>query len=156
MFFTDQLVAHAVGDYVIQSDWMATEKVKRSFAAAVHVATYAIPFLLLRPSPAALAVIIVTHFAIDRWRLARYVIWASNFLAPIRWTDAHAGPDGLELDGRPLARGAGVFRSVNPPWSECSATGFPADRPVWLATWLLIIVDNLMHIIINAAALNWL
>ena len=32
-----QLVAHAVGDYVLQSDWAATEKTKRSLAALVHV-----------------------------------------------------------------------------------------------------------------------
>ena len=158
-FFTaDQLIAHAIGDYVIQSDWMATEKVKRSLAAAIHVVTYAIPFLFLRPTAAALAVIVATHFVIDRWRLARYVIWASNFLAPVRWRDAHPTPDGggLAIDGIPLARGAGVFRSDNPPWSRCRATGFDQDRPVWLATWLLIIVDNLMHVTINAAALNFL
>lgn len=31
------LVAHAVGDYLLQSDWMATEKVKRSVACLAHV-----------------------------------------------------------------------------------------------------------------------
>ena len=47
MFTADQLVAHAVGDYILQSDWMANEKTKRSLAAAVHALTYALPFLLL-------------------------------------------------------------------------------------------------------------
>ena len=29
MFTAEQLVAHVVGDYVIQSEWMATEKTER-------------------------------------------------------------------------------------------------------------------------------
>jgi hypothetical protein len=122
----DQLVAHAVGDYVLQSDWMATEKTKRSIAALAHVLCYALPFLFLRPSPAALVVIVGTHFVIDRWRLARYVVWAKNWLGP------------------------------NRPWSECSATGYPPDRPAWLTVWLLIICDNVMHVLINGLALAYL
>lgn len=29
MFTADQFVAHLVGDYILQSHWMATEKTKR-------------------------------------------------------------------------------------------------------------------------------
>jgi hypothetical protein len=127
MITADQLLCHAAGDYVLQSDWMANEKTKRSAAALAHVLTYSLPFLLLRPSPIALAVIVGTHFVFDRWRLARFVVWAKNFLGP-----------------------------GNPPWSECSATGYPSARPAWLSVWLLIIADNVMHVAINGAALRWL
>lgn len=127
MITADQLVAHAVGDYIIQSDWMATEKTKKSIAAAVHAATYALPFLFLAPSILAMAVIVSTHFVIDRWRLARYVCWAKNYPWPGRL-----------------------------PWSDCVGTGYAPDRPAWLAVWLLIIADNVMHVLINAAALRWL
>lgn len=127
MITADQLVAHAVGDYVLQSDWMANEKTKRSVAALAHVLAYAIPFLFLRPSYAALAVIVGTHFVIDRWRLARFVCWAKN--AP--WPGST-------------------------PWSDCTATGYPSARPPWLSVWLLIIADNVMHVLINGAALKWL
>jgi hypothetical protein len=126
MITADQLLAHAVGDYVLQSDWMANEKTKRCVAALAHVLAYALPFLFLRPSPAALAVIVGTHFVIDRWRLARFVCWAKNWLGP------------------------------NRPWAECSATGYPSERPPWLSVWLLIIADNIMHVAINGAALRWL
>lgn len=129
MVTADQLVAHAIGDYVLQSDWMATEKTKRSLAAAAHVVTYALPFLALDASWAALAVIVGTHFVIDRWRLARFAVWFKNALL---------SPDPIR------------------PWSECAATGFAPERPAWLATWLLIIVDNVMHVLINGAALRWL
>jgi hypothetical protein len=123
----DQLLCHAVGDYVLQSDYMATTKTKKSIACLAHVVTYALPFLFLRPSWAALAVIVGSHFVIDRWRLARYVCWVKNFLGP-----------------------------GNRPWKECAATGYPPDRPPWMSVWLLIIADNVMHIALNGAALRWL
>lgn len=78
MFTADQLVAHAVGDYILQSHWMATEKTKNSVAAAIHAVTYTLPFLLITHSPEALAVICGTHFLVDRFRLARFVVWFKN------------------------------------------------------------------------------
>lgn len=136
MFTADQLVAHAVGDYVLQSDWMANEKTRRHLAAAVHALTYTLAFALLTRSPIALAVIAGTHFAIDRWRLARYVVWAKNFARP--------------------GFGRETLATLAADWRRCSATGYPPDRPVWLTTWLLIIADNVLHVCCNAAALRWL
>ena len=123
------LLAHLVGDYVIQSDWMANEKTKRWFPAWAHAVTYGLPFLLVTQSPLALAVIVMTHAVIDHYRLARHVGWAMNFLAP--------GSDWLT-------------------WSECSGTGYHKDRPPWMADWLMIIADNTMHLIINVAAVRYL
>lgn len=120
------LLAHAVGDYLIQSHWMASEKTKRWWPALAHAATYGLPFLLITRDPVALAVIVGTHAVIDRYRLARHIVWAKNHLAP-------AG--------------------INPSWSECRATGYPPDTPPWLAVWLLIIADNTMHVVINSAVL---
>lgn len=138
-FFTaDQLIAHLVGDYVLQSDWMANEKTRRHLAAAVHALTYAAPFLLLTRSPSALAVIVGTHFVIDRWRLARWVVLAKNL---------SLGPDW----------GRVTYPDLLMPTSRWDlATGSPKERPAFLSVWLLIIVDNLMHVAINAAALRWL
>lgn len=128
MITADQLLLHTIGDYIIQSDWMAIEKTKRSLAAAIHAVTYTASFLLLTRSIAALAVIAGTHFVIDRWRLARYVCWAKNRIWP-GWR----------------------------PWSECTRTGFPDDKqPAWIGLWIMIVVDNTMHVIINGAALRWL
>lgn len=78
IFTADQFVAHAIGDYILQSHWMATEKTKNSVAAAIHAATYTLPFLLITQSPEALAVTCGTHFLIDRFRLARFVVWFKN------------------------------------------------------------------------------
>ena len=127
MFTVDQLIAHAVGDYLLQSDWMAQEKVKRSFPALVHVLVYLLPFLFLTQNPLTLAVIGGTHFIIDRWHLARYVAWLKNWPWPGRR-----------------------------PWAECRAPGFPPEPPPWLAGWLVIIIDNLMHVIINGIAIAYI
>jgi hypothetical protein len=136
MITADQILAHLVGDYILQSHWMATEKTKRHLAAWLHALCYSLPFLFLRPSPAALVVIIATHALIDRYRLARYVVWVKNFLAPANNYYAE-GPWQL-------------------PWYDCRATGYPRGVPSWLAVWLLIIADNTCHILINGLALRFL
>jgi hypothetical protein len=78
MFTADQIVAHLVGDYILQSHWMATEKVRNSLAAAVHAVTYTLPFAFITLDPLALALIAALHFPVDRWRLARFLVWAKN------------------------------------------------------------------------------
>lgn len=127
MISADQILAHLVGDYVLQSDWMASQKTKRLTVAIVHAIAYGLPFLALRPSLAAWLMIVGTHAIIDRWRLARYVVWTKEWLAPTR----------------------------PPPLAECP-TGYPADKPVWLATWLLILADNTLHLALNSIALRYL
>lgn len=78
IFTADQIVAHLVGDYLTQSHWMATEKTKRGVAAAIHAVIYTVPFALITQSLIALSIIGGTHFLIDRYRLARFVVWAKN------------------------------------------------------------------------------
>lgn len=155
MITADQLVAHAIGDYILQSDWMANEKTKRSFAALMHAWFYSLPFMYLRPSLAAFAVILVTHFIIDRWRLARYVVWAKNWLAP--WSECDGGRIAAnEACDRKLTQHPWHRVRPTPPWSACTATGYPPSRPLWMSVWLLIIADNVMHVLINGLALKYL
>lgn len=123
----EQLILHLFGDYVTQTDWMANNKTKRWYIAIIHALVYSLPFLLLDPSLTAFLVIFISHAVIDKLRLARYVIFCKNLI-----TD-------------PTLK-----------WSDCSATGFHMDRPVWLTVWLMIITDNTMHLAINYAALRWL
>src|SRR5207245_1825153 len=81
----DQLVAHAVGDFLLQSDWMAEQKTRHVMPAFIHAALYTVPFVFVSRSLRALAIVGATHFVIDHWRLARYVCWATNQLAPLPW-----------------------------------------------------------------------
>ena len=126
MIWLGILLAHLAGDYLIQSHWMATQKTSRWWPAIAHGVTYTLPYALVTQSPLALAVIAGTHVVIDRYRLARYVVWAKNQIAP---------------------------KAFRPP---LTATGYPADTPPWLAVWLLIFADNTLHLLINTAAVVWL
>ena len=127
MYTADQIVAHIVGDFILQSDWMAREKSRNSFACLIHVVFYTLPFLLITQVPATLLVIAGTHFIIDRWRLPRFLIWAKN----------------LPFPGRRA-------------FSECQRTGFPPDMPDHLARLLYIIIDGICHVLINGAAIYYL
>jgi len=123
----EQLLLHLIGDYVSQTDWMARTKVHATFAALCHAVVYSLPFLLLSPSPTALAVIALSHLLIDRFRLARHVIFAKNKLTD--WS----------------------LR-----WADCKTTGYPSGMPAATAYALMILVDNTMHLSINYASLRWL
>lgn len=124
----EQLILHLIGDYLTQSDWMAQNKTKSTWAAFVHATIYSLPFLLIA-SWSAWFVIWATHLLIDRFRLARYAVFAKNCMAPA---------------------------SARKPWAECSGTGYHKDAPPWMAVWLLIAADNTLHLAINAAAIHFL
>ena len=144
MITADQVLCHLFGDYILQSDWMANEKTKKSVAALAHALSYALPFLFLRPSLPALAVIVGSHFLIDRWRMARYVVYAENWLCPFWQTECSQGT------------GYRAERLHVKPWAECKATGYHESRPAWMTVWLLIIADNALHILCNGMALYFL
>lgn len=152
MITGDQLLCHLIGDYVLQSDYMANDKTKKSVAALAHVVTYTLPFLFITWSPAALAVILVSHFVIDRWRLARYVCWLKNFLAP----EKSFGP-------WVVTRRVGTFEERSRThtlwwhsWADCSGTGYHKNREPWMTVWLMIIADNTLHILLNGLAIKYL
>src|SRR5262249_23506113 len=120
-----QLILHLIGDYVLQSQWTADNKTKSTWAAFVHATLYSLLFLLIA-SPKAFLVIWSTHLLIDRFRLARYVVYAKNFLSsPSHWK----------------------------MWRECSQTGYHKDLPLWLSVWLMIVCDNTIHMALNYLAI---
>jgi hypothetical protein len=133
MFTASQLVAHAVGDYLLQPHYMAGRKTMSTPWALAHATAYLLPFLLLTRSPLALLAMWGSHFLIDRFRLARYVCWLKN---------------------GPLVGWRGGFSWSG--WAPLTATGYPEAAPAWLAVWLCIIADNCLHVLINGAALRWL
>ena len=66
------LLAHLIGDYLIQNDWMALNKKKSSFICFIHVITYLIPFLFLSLSWWQLLLIGLQHFIQDRTNLINW------------------------------------------------------------------------------------
>lgn len=123
----EQLLLHLLGDYITQTDWMAQNKTRSFHIALLHAMVYTLPFLLLSPSWMALAVILLSHAIIDHFRLVKYLIYAKN------WS---------------------TNRKLK--WKDCVATGYHKETPVWLATWLMIITDNIVHLGFNFFALKYL
>lgn len=129
------IILHLFGDYVLQSEWMAENKMKNWWPAIVHGITYTLPFMIITQVWWALLIIGGTHVIIDHYRLARYVVWARNQLAPkyyrypVWW---------IQVDDH---NGARHQREVG------------HDR--WLYSWLMIIIDNTIHLILNATVILW-
>jgi len=82
-----------------------------------------------------MAVIAVTHYFIDRYRLARFVVFAKNWYLK-------------KFD---------FWKPMPVGWQhKVTPTGYPESTPDWLAVWLLIIADNILHLTINGLALRYL
>lgn len=121
------MLCHFIGDYYLQSDWMALNKHKQSLPCLVHVLLYTACFVPFVHSIPALFFIAATHFIVDRFSVVKYMIWLKNHLNP---------------------------SFSYPPFSDCSVTGYDdqrpnAARPFWLTLTLYIVTDNSFHLICN-------
>lgn len=78
------LIAHLIGDYLLQNDWMAQNKKKRTWPCMVHVLLYtaAVGVLTLWPWWA-LLVVAATHFIQDRTNII-------NWWMRLKWKDQSA------------------------------------------------------------------
>ena len=83
-------VAHLIGDYLFQNDWMQ-KKTASSFHAAIHAFTYALPFLCCGLRWWQVAVIAAQHFAQDR------LGWAKIWQRFVRQTPPDKWPVGTLL-----------------------------------------------------------
>jgi hypothetical protein len=114
-----QLLLHLWGDYIFQNDWMATNKVKNNLigylSCLIHCVLYSLPFLLIC-NVSQIGIIFITHFVIDKYRLAKYLCRLKNI--------------------------------------HFKGNGFPDSTPIWLSTWVTIIVDNVLHVTINYLVLT--
>ena len=137
----EQLLLHGLGDFFLQSDWMALNKKKPGFigwlAVSVHSVLYTIPFLLITQSWVALSIIGFTHLIIDRTELVARYIWLRNWFG-LPWLDT------------------GEKKVINRTWSEDKSNcGFDISRPPFISIWLYIICDNLLHLAINYFAIKY-
>lgn len=74
-----ELLAHLVGDYFLQNDWMALGKYRSKQIALLHGLLYALPFLFLTRSVSALLIIGLTHSIIDHWKMANWISQLKNW-----------------------------------------------------------------------------
>jgi hypothetical protein len=160
----NQLISHLIGDYILQSTWMALNKSKVSWICALHCFSYTVPFVFVTQSWPALGVIFATHFLIDRFGLARYLIWLKEGLRPgglypwhwsslsgyfdqekaVEWAKlVHSGGESDRLEYL-MSCYASISRDPN------------QNRPIWIRIWLLIITDNTLHLLCNFLAITCL
>lgn len=109
-------IFHLIGDYLFQNDWMAQNKTKWWFPASIHALTYSFLFLFICHSYWWF-LILVSHYLIDRYRIAVYWI-----------------------------------KLVNWNWNS-ENFGYGPEKPSWMSVWLMIIIDNVWHVLLNSAAI---
>ena len=174
-----QLILHLLGDYVTQNNWIAQNKTKNSWVCLLHVLLYSLPFLLLTDGfTPAWFVIAITHFFIDRFRLAKYWIKLVNCklfdrLARVRFESDYFKQGNLlitsseelvvvDMMGKDylVTHETDYSNFIKTPWGYIgfpnTETGYSKNTPIWLSTWLLIIIDNIFHITINYLSLTYL
>jgi hypothetical protein len=140
---------------------MALAKSKKTWVCFIHCFTYTLAFAFVTQSWRALAVIFATHFLIDRFGLARYIIWAKNWQQPggyYPWSwcslsgyfDQEMALNHIEAaQNKDLARWArSLFSTV--------VSDSDVNRPIWIRIWLLIITDNTLHLLSNFFAIRYL
>lgn len=66
------IFAHLIGDYILQTDWMALNKKQKTIPALVHVLLYCAPFVFCSLEPWQILLIGIQHFIQDR---TNFVIW---------------------------------------------------------------------------------
>lgn len=69
----EQLIAHLIGDYILQTDYQALNKKKHFLLAAQHAFVYTLLFLFITKSVLALSVIFITHAIIDHLYAAEFL-----------------------------------------------------------------------------------
>lgn len=95
IIFINAMLGHFVGDYLLQNQWMATEKSqpgKRGhIACTIHVFLYTLAVALFSGiwSLPFLALIAIPHWLIDRWSLATYILkWKNGYTMHEVWKEA--------------------------------------------------------------------
>jgi len=68
------LIAHLVGDFLLQNDWMALQKKKKWFPCAVHCTIYTLTIWVFTMWPWwALPIVFATHYVFDATLLVGWI-----------------------------------------------------------------------------------
>lgn len=83
------LIAHLIGDYLLQTDWMALNKKKSFVALFVHVVTYMIPFMFCDLSYWQFLLIGVQHGLQDG---TKFIPWLMKVKGSAKFMEPPMGP----------------------------------------------------------------
>lgn len=70
------ILAHFIGDFLLQNDWLAVNKKRSNVACTVHVLLYMVPFVFVEATPLQYVLIATQHWAQDR---SAFVAWYCRF-----------------------------------------------------------------------------
>lgn len=79
------VLAHLIGDFILQNDWMAKGKKENSLICLIHIITYLIPFVFTDIIWWGIVLIGVEHFIQDRTNI---IVWFMR----IKGSDKFAEP----------------------------------------------------------------
>lgn len=133
MFIFGVLLAHFIGDYVLQNNAMAKYKTSNTKVAFIHgfIQGLLLEIVVMAFYPNTIWWVVYTiflitwlsHSYIDRYRLAKPIIWAINQIAP---------------------------KSERYPWYKAKENnGHSFGTPNYMSNWLMIIFDNTLHLTIT-------
>lgn len=82
------LLAHFIGDFLLQSDWMAVQKKQKTLVCTIHVLFYMLPFLIVDTTEVQLILIAVQHWVQDRygfikWYCCKFGIFQGELKQPV-------------------------------------------------------------------------
>lgn len=137
----EQLLIHLFADYWLQNDWMALNKKEHWLPAIVHGIIYTLPFLILTRSPWALLIICITHIIIDHTNIVGKLNQIKN------WD--------FKEDKLCLFYPSEELNSNFTQYNFILKDGY-TGRPFAIRIWLIIIQDNILHLIINYLCLRYL
>lgn len=126
------LIAHLFGDYIFQNDWMAQNKTSNLGIAWLHGLTYTLIYIVM-------FAIIGMSFSLTRGLIVVFIIGGTHIVID-RW--------------RLVKQIIWLINGFSYPWAEAKANnGYSKNTPVWMSTWLMIIVDNSVHLLINTVSI---
>jgi hypothetical protein len=88
------IYAHLIGDFLIQTDWMAKGKKESTFICLVHVVIYMVPFLFCGFAWWQLGLIALQHFFQDR---TNFVVWFMEVKGSAKFTQPPMAPWSIVL-----------------------------------------------------------
>lgn len=132
----EQFLVHCISDYWLQNDYMATNKKKDFRIALLHAVVYTIPFLLLTKSLLALLTICITHAVIDGTNIVNKL----NQLKNLDFNKQYVRDNSI-------VGGNECIMNIEDGYT---------NRPLFIRVWLIILQDNILHLVINYLSLRYL
>lgn len=68
------VLAHLVGDFLLQNDWMTSRKKESAWVSLVHVFFYSLPFIFVPFSLGQILLVAIQHFIQDRTEVVPWLM----------------------------------------------------------------------------------